>query len=146
MCWSRVSGIAADGLLLAPRTSQAIKSYKGDSRESQSSREIPNESPQKAESPYSPWANRMRLLELDQEAIPQPLPTNQSSNGVYRTYTANSQVVGHINRDLSKSFMLGCRGSECRGDSFGTPRIELKPHVFEFYRLREVDRRRLRYA
>jgi hypothetical protein len=52
MYWSHVSGIAADGFLLAPRASKAIESYKGESRESQSSREIPNESPQKAESPY----------------------------------------------------------------------------------------------
>jgi hypothetical protein len=89
----------------------------------------------------------MRLPELDQETIEaQSLPANQSSNGVYRTDTANGQVVGHINRDLSKSFMLGCDGSECRSDSFGTPRIELTPHVFEFCRLREFDRSRLRYA
>ena len=56
------------------------------------------------------------------------------------------QVVGYMNRDLSKVPMLGCDGLEHHGDPFDPPQPRLETYIFEFCRFREVDRSRLRLA
>ena len=87
--------------------------------------------------------NRTRLPELDQEAVKvQPPPQTCFSNGlpiVAMTNIDKGQVVRELDRDLSKISMFGCCGLECRDDPLDVPRIELKCHILEFRRFREVD-------
>ena len=81
----------------------------------------------------------MQFPELDQEAIKaRPLRKNPFSKG-QRSVDASGQVLGQLNRDLSKVPMLGCDGLEWRDDPLDTPRIKPKHHIFEFRRFREVD-------
>jgi hypothetical protein len=80
----------------------------------------------------------MRLPELDQEAIKVPPSPRPYSCGGF--LGIDKGLTGYINRDLSKILMLGCDGLECHGDPFNLPLSELKNHVFEFCRFREVDR------
>ena len=89
-----------------------------------------------------PWANRIRLIKLNQETIKaQPQPTDCSfSNGLDSTSIGGGPVATQINRDLSKIPMVGCDGSECRDNPYDVPRIAPKRYVLEFRRFREVDR------
>jgi hypothetical protein len=80
----------------------------------------------------------MRLPELDQEAI--KVPPSPRRYSCSRFLGVDKGLTGYMNRDLSKILMLGCDGFECHGDPFNTPLSELKNHVSEFCRFREVDR------
>ena len=90
-------------------------------------------------------ANRTRLPKADQEAIKdQPLPTIYFSDVQPDVgtdiETGECQIVRRLNRDLSETSMFRCDGLECHDDPFGAPRSEIKCHIFEVCRFREVDR------
>ena len=83
---------------------------------------------------YDLRANRMRLPELGEEVVKiQPLSLDRCMA------TAEVELVRRIYRDTLKISVFGC-GSERRDGPFDSPGIELKCHIFEFCRFREVDR------
>ena len=93
--------------------------------------------------PYNLRPNRTRLPELDQKTIKaQPLLIICFPNGLpdVDLMTEEGQAVRDTGLDLSKIAVIGSDGLECRGDPAGGPRIEPIHQIFEFYRLREVNR------
>jgi hypothetical protein len=87
---------------------------------------------------YEFRVNRIRLPELDQEAIQvPPFPRPYSCSGFLG---ADKGLIGYMNRDLSKMLMLGCDGLECHGDPSNPPRSGPKSYILEFCRFREVHR------
>ena len=92
---------------------------------------------------YNLGPNRARLPELNQEAVKvQPLHIICFSNGLpdVGTSAEEGRTVRDANLDLSKISVFGSDGLECRSDPPDGPRIEPKHQIFEFRRLREVDR------